>query len=53
MARHSTDRILFVDDIPEFAAQIKSILSSAGMEVHTVLSPRRGLRCVWAPDPQE
>jgi DNA-binding NtrC family response regulator len=39
-------RILVVDDIPDFAASIKSILSRAKMNVRAVLSPRRAVRDV-------
>ncbi|CAN5517628.1 sigma-54 dependent transcriptional regulator [soil metagenome] len=48
MPRSSTTgpRILVVDDIPDFAATIKSILSRAKMNVRAVLSPRRAVRDV-------
>src|SRR5215213_11165806 len=36
-------RILVVDDIPEFVATMKSILSRARMNVRAVLSPRRAV----------
>ncbi|MBC8108710.1 MAG: response regulator, partial [Anaerolineae bacterium] len=39
-------KILVVDDVPDFAAMIKSILSKAKMNVRAVLSPRRAVRDV-------